>query len=1015
MKSKSAKLLIFGLASLLFLLTALGSNEQNAPVKSAQPSRAFLLDVWKTDKRLPQSSVTAIIQTSDGYIWIGTFGGLTRFDGINFTVFDAGNTAGLKSNRILALYEDREKNLWIGTERGGLTKYAAGKFVNYAMKDGLPSDNVASIDEDRDGNIWIGTERGLTKFAGTAFETFTKKDGLPDDPVSRIAEAADGALWFGTNAGVVRMKNGQFTTFTPEDGLAEYFVQDIKFTADGNLWVATNREIARFENNRFVSYKITDDPLGTIIRCLYEDRDGFLWVATDHGLIRVKDGKISDYTTNNPLSDKNIMAIAGDREGNLWIGTVSGGLNRLKSANLIVYGAKQGLTSENLVPVTEDAAGDIWTGATCGGLIKFSAGEFTTYTKRDGLPNDCVWSLLADDDGSLWLGTWNGGLTHFSGGRFTTFDVSNSGISNNVVLALHKTGGGALWIGTGAGLNRFKDGEFTVYRTSDGLVSDDVRFVTEDRAGALWIGTTGGLSRFKDGSFTNLTTADGLAHNFVRDVYEDGDGAVWIGTYGGGLHRLKDGLIKHIGAKDGLFDDVVSRILEDADGNLWMSGNRGIFRVSGRELNDFAAGRVNFVSSVSYDETDGMTSRETNGGGQPAGWKARDGKMWFPTIKGAVVVDPQTVKINETPPPVVVETALANKKNVGNPAKIELSPDNTDLEVRYAGLSFVAPEKVRFKYRLEGYDKDWTEAGTRRTAFYTNIPPGNFRFRVIAANNDGVWNTDGATLEIVVVPPFYRTWWFYALAALAIGFAVYSLYKYRIARLERARAAQEAFSHQLIASQETERRRIAAELHDSLGQNLLIIKNRALIGTSKIANSDAALRQFDEISSTASHAIEEVRAIAHNLHPYQLERLGLTAALESVVEKIADASAIRFSWEIDPVDRLFSPADEINIYRIAQESLNNVVRHSDATEARVSVKRDGQNLYLRIEDNGRGFVPHAASGESKTTSGLGLQGIVERARMLGGSASIESAPDAGTKIFISLAPKNQKSENKNFS
>ncbi len=334
-----------------------------------------------------------------------------------------------------------------------------------------------------------------------------------------------------------------------------------------------------------------------------------------------------------------------------------------------------------------------------------------------------------------------------------------------------------------------------------------------------------------------------------------------------------------------------------------------------------------------------------------------------------------------------------------------MPPGNTDLEVQYTGLSFVAPEKVRFKYKLEGYDDDWTEAGARRTAYYTNIPPGKYQFRVIAANNDGIWNTEGAMLEVVAMPPFYRTWWFYALTILALGVVVYSLYKFRISRLERAHRIQEAFSQQLMASQESERRRIAAELHDSLGQNLLIIKNRALIGANKVANTDAVLKQLDEISSTASYAIEEVRTIAHNLHPYQLERLGLTSALESVIEKVSDSAAIRFSLEIDSVDNLFSPEEEINIYRIVQESLNNIIRHSGATKAKVFIKRDRQRLNLQIEDNGKGFDAHAATIDLNRTGGLGLQDITERTRMLGGKCAIHSVPNGGTSIVINIAPR----------
>lgn len=995
------KLIIAALVALLYLYPAAFGKESQTLGKTVSPITEYIRDVWTTNEGLPQSSVNAIVQTSDGYLWLATLGGVVRFDGVKFTVFNVGNTEGLKSDRIHALYEDRQNRLWVGT-MGGLTVYSGGKFTTYTTKDGLPIDNIASVFQDRAGNVWIGTEKGLTKYADSAFVTYTKKDGLPDDPVSRISEDSEGSLWFGTSRGVVRLRNGQFTTFEPQDGLAEYFVHDIKQTSDGSLWVATNREIARFKDDRFIAYRITDDPLNTVIRCLYEDREGFLWVGTDRGLIRVVDGQISPYETNKPFSDKNIMAIAEDREGNLWVGTGIDGLSRLKAAKFTVYGTKQGLPQDNIVPITEDGEGNIWMGLTCGGLVKLRAGKFTVYTKKDGLPNECIWSLLADpDDKSLWIGTWDGGLTHFHAGRFTTYNVANSRISNNVVLALHKTPDGALWIGTGAGLNRFHNGEFTAFHKSDGLVGEDVRFIGEDGEGALLIGTTTGLSRFKDGKFTNYTTENGLRHNFVRDVYEDADSALWIGTYGGGLHRLKNDEITHFGRSDGLFDDVVSRIFEDGDGSLWMSGNRGIFRVRRQDLNDFADKRINFLNAVSYGVTDGMSSRETNGGGQPAGWKAQDNRLWFPTLKGAVVIDPAQTKTNELPPPVVIESALANRDEIERPARIELPPGNSDLEVRYAGLSFVAPEKVRFKYRLEGYDDEWIEAGTRRTAYYTSIPPGSYLFRVVAANNDGVWNTEGATLSLIVVPPFWRTWWFTALALLAVGGIAFWAYKFRVLRLRRAHAAQAAFSRQLIESQEAERKRIAAELHDSLGQNLLVIKNRALLGlnfSNGGENRGKAVEQFDEIAASATQALGEVREISYNLHPYHLDRLGLTDAVEAMIERVAEASGINFTSEIDDVNNLFSKQAEINFYRVVQESVNNIIKHSGASEASVEIKRDERAVHLTVGDNGRGFtLENVSSGR-----GFGLTGIAERVQILGGTHTISSAPGEGTTIKVNI-------------
>jgi signal transduction histidine kinase/ligand-binding sensor domain-containing protein len=1007
--------------SLLALVCLAQNRDQKTPdaAENQVPPARYLRDVWGTDEGLPQSSVTSVLQTRDGYVWVGTLGGLARFDGISFTVFDTANTPPLRSNRIFKLYEDRAGALWIGSERGGLTRYADGRFENYDDYENLRNVTVGAIYEDRAGNLWIGTGKGLIRFAGGEFTTFTERDGLPFNTVSAIVEDGAGALWIGTSLGLARFRDERFETFMTADGLPHNTVYDLRAasSADDGLWIATGNGLARFADGKFTARLVHEEFTDAEIKSLYEDGDGILWVGARRGLFRLNGAaETTAYDLKDDLPDHNITAVTGDREGNLWVGTNAAGLVRLKAANLSVYGVKQGLPAngENIVPITEDWDGSVWMGLNCAGLARLDAGgeKFKIYTDRDGLPHLCVWSLLADAaDKSLWIGMWHGGLSRFADGKFTNYNDKNSGLSNDAVLALYRDRrDGALWIGTTDGLNRFAGGEFIVYRKKDGLVSDDVRFITQDRAGALWIGTTGGLSRFADGKFINYTTENGLSNNFVRAVYEDADGAFWLGTYGGGLNRLKDGKFTHYGRREGLFDDVVSRILEDDAGNFWMSGNRGIFRVRRGDLNDFADGRISFVTSISYDASDGMENRETNGGGQPAGWRTRDGRLWFPTIKGAVVVDPQKIKTNAVAPPVVIETARTNKKIVDRPARVELAAGNTDLEIRYAGLSFVAPEKVRFKYRLEGYDDDgdWTEAGTRRAAYYTNIPPGNFRFRVVAANNEGVWNAEGATLDITVVPPFYRTWQFYAAAALALGALIFAVYRFRVARLERAHAAQAAFARQLIESQENERKRIAAELHDGLGQNLLVIKNRALLGLNFADGEGKAAEQLNEITASATQALSEVREISYNLRPYHLDRLGLKDAIEAMIEKIAESSGIDFAFEIADLDGVFSKEAEINFYRVVQECLNNIVKHSQATEARVSIEIVEGNLNLTVADNGRGFSAETNPSNPQyairntQSKGFGLTGIAERVRILGGVYSIQSAPGEGTRVSVRI-------------
>jgi signal transduction histidine kinase len=471
-----------------------------------------------------------------------------------------------------------------------------------------------------------------------------------------------------------------------------------------------------------------------------------------------------------------------------------------------------------------------------------------------------------------------------------------------------------------------------------------------------------------------------------------------MGTYGGGLNRFRDGRFTHCGTSDGLFEDTVSHILEDQDGNLWMSGNKGISRVSRKELNDFFDGRVKSITAISYGVADGMTNRECNGGGQPAGWKTREGQMWFPTVKGPVVVDLGRITRNLLPPLVAIEQALINTASVDPHGSVEMPPGKGDLEFHYTGLSFNAPEKVRFKYQLEGYDDTWVNAGARRVAYYTNVPPGQYSFRVIACNDEGIWNESGAALAFYLRPRFYQTRWFYVLGVLSLAGVMAMVYKGRVRKLRNANAVQQAFSRQLIEAQEAERKRIAAELHDSIGQSLAIIRNLALVGLSTPEDHTQALEQLDEVSTAASEALVEVKAVAHNLRPYQLDRLGLTKALYAMVKAVSDSSEIRFTTDIAELDSVLPKGAEINLYRIVQESLNNIVKHSAATEASVIVKKDAQSIHVEIRDNGKGFVP--VSAPDPAASGLGLVGIAERAKILGAKCEIHSTPGMGTIISI---------------
>jgi diguanylate cyclase (GGDEF)-like protein len=453
------------------------------------------------------------------------------------------------------------------------------------------------------------------------------------------------------------------------------------------------------------------------------------------------------------------------------VGTQGGGLNRLKDQKFALYSTSEGLSSDAIWSIYEDPRGRLWLGTLGEGVNMIDGPTRTTYRARDGFPSDNVWSMLETRDGALWLGSRGQGLARWKDGKFQTFTARN-GLVDDVVLALLEDRGGDLWIGTSGGLSRYRGGKFETFTPKDGLGSSKILCLAEDGAGDLWVGTRGGgIARRREGRFERLGVAEGLSDATVYDVHPDGTGRVWFGTAGKGLLTIVGGRLRAYTSRDGLFDDLIYRILEDDAGDFWMSCNRGVFRVARRDLEAFEAGRIPKIPSISYGTADGLKSPECNGGFQPAGWKTRDGRLWFPTLRGAAVIDPARLRSNRVEPPVVVEEAFSDSQRMARSGTVRLPPGRSRFEFRYTALSFAAPEKVVFRYRLEGFDHDWVDAGPRRTAFYTNLPSGDFRFRVVARNDDGVWNERGSSYAFSIAPRYYQTVWFYVLCSIAVGLA----------------------------------------------------------------------------------------------------------------------------------------------------------------------------------------------------------------------------------------------------
>jgi signal transduction histidine kinase/ligand-binding sensor domain-containing protein len=975
-------------------------NPQAVKNSSAGRSVApYQFDTWTTDNGLPQNSVASILQSRDGFLWFTTNDGLVRYDGVRFTVYNAGNRNDLQTSRFSQVFGEFQGSLWIMSEDNSLIAYQDGRFRTYSSEDGLPHNRVTGMREEN-GSLLVETLGGIArgqegKFVaeGPLGKRILIGFTMPDRPQ---------LVWHFEAPLLYRVENGRRGREIKMPGMVTSDIKSLYEDRNGELWIGiTNGVLLRYkkDDGKPLVYAKQEGLPGSRINVIRGDREGNIWLGLDEaGLFRFKDGRFTNYTTADGLTGNNILCIYEDRESILWIGT-SAGLNRLRDNIITSYSSADGLSANNTYPICRDREGAVWIG-TWTGLSRYKDGVFTRCGEAYGVATAMVTSLLADRDGGLWIGSLGGGIQHCKDGKCTSIRVEQ-GLPSGIVRAMLEDRQGNRWFGTAEGLVKDADGRMTVFTTRDGLPSEHISVLFEDRLGQLWIGTQRGLCRYSGGQFNSFPEVASLAKHLVRTVYEDGAGAIWIGTYDSGLTRLKDGRFTSYTVKEGLFNNGVFQILEDGRENFWISCNLGIYRVSKKELSDYADGLIPSITSIPYGKRDGMVNSECNGGGQPAGVKASDGKLWFPTQGGVAVVDPEAVPVSAQPPPLMIEEFLINNEPTEFREVVKIPPGIENFEIHYTGLSFIMSERIRFKYKLEGLNTDWVDAGTRRVAYYSHIPPGDYTFRVIAANRDGVWNSEGVTVAIRIIPPFWKTWWFFTVGLTSLAGLVWLGFRYRIRRLEKARRAQEAFSQQLISSQENERQRIAAELHDGLGQHLLIIKNSALLGLGALGPQERGKEQLGDISATASQAIDEVREIAYNLRPYQLDDLGLTRAIEYIIAKVAGSSEIQFDAELDRIDKLFSPEAEINIYRIVQESLTNIVRHSGATRAKVVIARNPHQVDITIQDNGRGFNTEKAVSHHNG-SGFGLKGISERARMLGARYVVQSGNGQGTMVTLNL-------------
>jgi signal transduction histidine kinase/ligand-binding sensor domain-containing protein len=994
-------------------------------------------DLWQVEQGLPQNSVQSIAQTRDGYLWLGTQEGLARFDGVRFAVFDRVNTPEIRHNSIQALLETRDGSLWIATYVGGLTRFQGGRFTVYTTRDGLPDDQVLCLHEDSQGRLWIGTRGGLASFDGKAFTAYGTAQGLLDPRVWTVAQDAGGALWIGTDGGLNRLQGGRMTALTARDGLPAAPVHAVLPDRNGGLWVGTYDGLARIDGGRVSAvYRTRDGLVNDLVWTLLADRSGRLWVGTSDGVSRFAGGRFESLTPRDGVPNGHVRALAEDREGSVWIGTNGGGLLRLRDGRFTRITQRDGLPDAIIRTILQDRAGTTWIG-TNRGLARVQSGRVSVLGPALGFPGAPVFSLHEDRAGALWIGTYGTGLWRWQGERFRSWRAA-SGLSSDIVRAIHQDRAGELWVGTEAGLNRLgADGRFTVYGEKDGLPSDQVFAILEDRRGVLWFGTGGGLVRWSDGRFTALGAKDGLRSTVVFALHEDVDGTLWFGTDGGGLHRLRDGRITAVGMKEGLFDDLVVRILDDAHGTLWMSSNRGVFSVSKREVEELAAGRIARVRSAGYGTADGMPSAECHGGSQPAGWRTSDGRLWFPTLRGVAILDPERLSPNPVPPPVVVEEMRVNHRPFALGAG-PLPSGPRDIEFQYTALSLLAPARVRFRYRLDGYDAEWVDAGARRVAFYSHLHPGSYRFRVAAANNDGVWNEEGASVAFEVAPRPWETKPFAAAVLLLGALVAVGGYRARTRQLRRRQQELEALvevrTRDLREAQERaeDSRRRAEEASQAKTRFLANVSHElrtplnTILGFVDVLQRDSAMggSERDQLA-IVQRSGEHLLALINDVLSIAQIEAGITPVNSTVfdpsrlLQGLDEMFAVRAAGKglALRVERMGLPpwvrGDEAKLRQILINLLGNAVKFTAAGSVTLRASWDDGRAAFAVEDTGPGiaeedrprlFSPfvQGQAGLASEGTGLGLAISHTYALLMGGDLALTSAAGGGARFRLEL-------------
>ena len=912
---------------------------------------------------MPHNSVTSVLQARDGYLWVGTLGGLARFDGVRFvTVWPEGRRAGgpVNDSRITGLCEDDHGNLWAGTEEGVLRFYPGGH-EKLTTAQGLADNHVTAIAQQTNGAVWFGTQQGLSRWQDGAFQTLTERDGLPHNRVTGLHVGPSGILWISTQTGLCQYERRRLSPCllgmeASARGMGYFGIYEDQ---GQNLWTFGDTFLLNLSRGRRFNYFRSSAASLSRVWTLFETRRGDLLVGTDsRGLFRFRDGSFTPVNLSGASVIEEIKAIAEDREGNLWIGTRGNGLCRLKRTRLANYALKDEYRGAHITAVAGDPRGGVWLATQMAGL--FHRGENLwepSLLRLQGVPVNNINTLLMDARDNLWLGTWGQGLVRLDPqGNLTAFGLA-SGLPDTVLTALASDARGNLFVGTREGtITRFRDGVFTPMPGSESRLGKAITALVAGADDMLWYGSDGaGLGCLGSTHPACWSETEGLASAHVRALYMDTAGRLWVGTDKPGLACLDQGSPRHFGAERGLPDVIVNQILEDREGNLWLGCQRGLCQILRADLEALWSGRPERINVVRFDKDDGMVNLECASGYGPSACRTKDGRLWFPAAKGLIVVDPAAAPLNPVAPPVVIEQVLADGaavfeaaayapvKPAGSvPPPCLIRSGKKSMTFRYAALSYTSPEKVRFRYRLTGLDPEWIEAGEARLARYPKLPPGPYEFRVTACNNDGRWNPEGGRIALTVLPPYWQTWWFLGVAAAGSVSAVAGGARYWMFRRLRRRLRLLEQQHAL----EKERSRIARDMHDEIGARLTQISFLCELVKRDLDHPAEARKDLDRMSGAAREVIKGLEEIVWTVNPKHDSLDDLATYLTRYAQEFFQGSPIACTLDI-PLQLPAMPlsADvRHNLFLAVKEALNNIVKHAGASAVKIQLSVGPRSL-----------------------------------------------------------------------